>query len=40
MSYGHLVGVANAKEPLLPTDARDLATVFDVPQVWLRDGAG
>jgi hypothetical protein len=31
VSYTHLLGVANANEPLLPTDVRDLATVLDVP---------
>jgi hypothetical protein len=38
MSYRHLVGVANGHEPLLPTDARDLATALGVPSEWLRNG--
>jgi hypothetical protein len=38
MSYPHLVAVANGSEPLLPTDARDLGRVLDVPEAWLRDG--
>jgi hypothetical protein len=38
MSYVHLRAVANAQEPLLPTDARDLAAALDVPQAWLRYG--
>jgi hypothetical protein len=38
MSYGHLLGVVNANEPLLPTDAVDLGRVLDVPAAWLRDG--
>ena len=37
MSYVHLRGVADGNEPLLPTDARDLATVLDVPVALLRD---
>jgi hypothetical protein len=38
MSYAHLLGVANASEPMTTTDARDLAAALDVPQAWLRDG--
>jgi hypothetical protein len=38
MSYGHLLGVANASEPLTSSDVRDLAAVLDVPSEWLRDG--
>jgi hypothetical protein len=38
MSYPHLVAVANANEPLLASDVRDLAVVLNVPQAWLRDG--
>jgi hypothetical protein len=38
MSYVHLRAVANAQEPLLATDARDLAAALEVPQAWLRDG--
>jgi hypothetical protein len=35
MSYVHLLGAANGSEPLLPTDARDLAAALDVQQAWL-----
>lgn len=38
MSYPHLVGVANGREPLLDTDARDLAAELAVPEAWLRHG--
>lgn len=38
MSYPHLVGVANGREPLLDTDARDLAVVLRCPEAWLRHG--
>jgi len=38
MSYLHLVAVANGREPLLPSDVRDLAAALDVPAAWLRDG--
>jgi hypothetical protein len=38
MSYGHLLGVLNAKEPMTFTDCRDLAAALDVPQAWLRYG--
>ena len=38
MSFTHLVGVANANEPMTSTDARDLACVLDVPVAWLRNG--
>jgi hypothetical protein len=38
MSYVHLRALANAEEPLLPTDVRDLAAALDVPSDWLRDG--
>jgi hypothetical protein len=38
LSYGHLVAVANGREPMTFTDARDLATALDVPVAWLRYG--
>jgi hypothetical protein len=38
MGYEHLCAVANGREPLLPTDARDLGRVLGVPSEWLRDG--
>ena len=38
MSYGHLLGVLNAKEPMTFTDARDLAAALDVPVACLRNG--
>jgi hypothetical protein len=38
MSYRHLEAVAKAAEPLLPTDARDLGAVLDVPPAWLAHG--
>lgn len=38
ISYVHLRAVANAQEPLTPTDVRDLAAALDVPAPWLRDG--
>jgi hypothetical protein len=38
MSYEHLVGIANAREPLTANDQRDLAHALDVPSEWLRDG--
>jgi hypothetical protein len=38
MSYGHLLRVANAREPLTSTDVTDLAAVLDVPQSWLAYG--
>ena len=38
MSYPHLVGVINRREPLTPTDTRDLAAVLNVPSEWLREG--
>jgi hypothetical protein len=34
----HLLGVANAQEPMTSIDVRDLAVVLDVPQAWLRYG--
>ena len=40
MSYVHLRAVANAREPMTFTDARDLAAVLDVPVQWLRYGLG
>jgi hypothetical protein len=38
LSYAHLVAVANAREPMTFTDARDLAAALDVPSEWLREG--
>ena len=38
MSYRHPVALANGREPVTLTDARDLAAVLDVPVAWLRDG--
>jgi hypothetical protein len=38
LSYRHLVAVANAREPMTFTDARDLAAALDVPVRWLRYG--
>jgi hypothetical protein len=38
MSFGHLRGVANAREPMTTTDARDLAGALEVPVAWLRYG--
>jgi hypothetical protein len=38
MSYTHLLGIANANEPLTSTDVRDLAAALGVPSEWLRDG--
>jgi hypothetical protein len=38
MSYGHLLGVLNAREPMTFTDARDLAAALGVPVRWLRYG--
>jgi hypothetical protein len=38
MSYGHLLRVANAREPLTSTDVTDLAAVLDVQQSWLAYG--
>jgi hypothetical protein len=33
-----LPGVANGSEPLLPTDAWDLAAALEVRQAWLAHG--
>ena len=38
MSYRHLIGVVNATEPLLDSDARDLAAALRCPEAWLRHG--
>jgi hypothetical protein len=38
LSYAHLVAVANGREPMTVTEARDLATALEVPVQWLRYG--
>lgn len=38
LSYLHLTAVANGREPMTFTDARDLARVLDVPVAWVRHG--
>jgi hypothetical protein len=38
LGYTHLVAVANGREPMTLTDARDLAGALDVPVAWLRYG--
>lgn len=38
MSYRHLVAVCNGREPLLESDARDLAVALECPEAWLRNG--
>ena len=38
LSYRHLLGVVNATEPLLKTDAGDLSRVLNMPASWLARG--
>jgi hypothetical protein len=37
-SMRHLLAVENGTEPLLPSDAQDIAVALNVPAEWLRDG--
>jgi hypothetical protein len=38
LGYEHLVGVIKGREPLLQSDALDLARVLHVPSEWLASG--